>query len=265
MRRGFYRARADRVPAALRAAADGEPCGGAGRGPGRSRLLDRVAIRGQEPSSTCSVSTGAPGIGRCGRRCWCCSASSPPIISCGASRDGSRHGSLSRCPAISGSICSSTSVRPRVESISPSGSRGRCRAGSRRQRTRRSTIENALTWTNIPPAAGMAGSIIVLSAVELASDGGAVRRLAGTRDGHLAAGAARGLPLHDHTPATPRRSPARSASIISNISLVRAFGAASRERARLSDLIQGEMSAQSESLALASRNCGCSMPCPCSW
>ncbi|HWB51829.1 MAG TPA: ABC transporter ATP-binding protein [Stellaceae bacterium] len=109
------------------------------------------------------------------------------------------------------------------------------------------TIENALAWTTIPPAAAVVSSIAVLGLVNwhltavltvvALGLGLAVRHLA-TRARHL----------HDRYAARAAGVSGDLMDIVGNIGLVRAFGAARRERHRLAGIIGNEMSAQSASL-----------------
>jgi ATP-binding cassette, subfamily B, bacterial len=109
------------------------------------------------------------------------------------------------------------------------------------------SIENSLTWTTIPPAAAVVSSIavlglvnwhltVVLAAIAIVL-GAAVRCLA-----------ARGRHLHDRFAARAAGVTGDLIDIVSNIGLVRAFAAASREREHLSRTIEREMSAQCDSL-----------------
>src|SRR6267378_6680372 len=88
------------------------------------------------------------------------------------------------------------------------------------------TIESALTWTTIPPGAAVVGSL-------------------GVSIGRLAA---QGRHLHQSFAGHAAHVSGDLADIVSNIGLVRAFGAARREQDRLSSKIQDEMQAQRASL-----------------
>jgi ATP-binding cassette subfamily B protein len=109
------------------------------------------------------------------------------------------------------------------------------------------SLENALTWTTIPPGAAVASSIAVLGTVNWRMTvmlsvvaiviGGLIWRFA-----------ARNRHLHDRFAVRAAGVSGDLTDVIANIGLVRAFGAASRERQRLSGSIADEMSAQRESL-----------------
>ena len=109
------------------------------------------------------------------------------------------------------------------------------------------TIENSLAWTTIPPAAAVVSSIAVLGLVNwrLMATLAAVSVVLGLAVRHLAA---RGRHLHDRYATRAAGVSGDLMDIICNIGLVRAFGAAQRERARLAGIIGNEMSAQSASL-----------------
>jgi ATP-binding cassette subfamily B protein len=109
------------------------------------------------------------------------------------------------------------------------------------------SIENSLTWTTIPPAVAVVSSIGVLSIINwqitvvlfvIVTVLGAV----------IARRAARGHHLHARFASQAATVTGDLADIVSNMGLVRAFGASRREQARLSRKIEREMSAQRESL-----------------
>src|SRR5258708_12590867 len=109
------------------------------------------------------------------------------------------------------------------------------------------SIESQLTWTTIPPAVAVVSSIVVLSVINWQITGllfvivtilGAV----------IARRAAQGHHLHARFASRAATVTGDLADIVSNMGLVRAFGASRRERARLSHKIENEMSAQRESL-----------------
>src|SRR3984957_19642676 len=109
------------------------------------------------------------------------------------------------------------------------------------------TIESSLTWTTIPPGAAVVGSILILGTINwyltvvlLVVVGGL-----GVSIGRLAA---RGSHLHQSCAGHAAHVSGDLADIVSNIGLVRAFGAARREQDRLSSKIQDEMQAQRASL-----------------
>ncbi|HEX5320384.1 MAG TPA: ABC transporter ATP-binding protein [Stellaceae bacterium] len=109
------------------------------------------------------------------------------------------------------------------------------------------TIENSLAWTTIPPAAAVVSSIAVLGLVNwrLMATLAVVSVVLGLAVRHLAA---RGRHLHDRYATRAAGVSGDLMDIIGNIGLVRAFGAAERERERLAGIIGNEMSAQSASL-----------------
>jgi ATP-binding cassette subfamily B protein len=113
-------------------------------------------------------------------------------------------------------------------------------------------IENSLFWTTIPPAVAVVSSIallgtingpmmIVLTAIVLAL-GAAITRLA-----------AKSRPLHARLAGQAAAVSGDLTDIVSNITLVRAFGAARREQTRLAGEIGAEMSAQRASLRALER------------
>ena len=108
------------------------------------------------------------------------------------------------------------------------------------------TIENSLAWTTIPPAAAVVSSIAVLGLVNwrLMATLAVVSVVLGLAVRHLAA---RGRHLHDRYATRAAGVSGDLMDIIGNIGLVRAFGAAQRERERLAGIIGNEMSAQSAS------------------
>jgi ATP-binding cassette, subfamily B, bacterial len=109
------------------------------------------------------------------------------------------------------------------------------------------TIENSLTWTTIPPGAAVVSSIAMLSLINwqmtavllviVALLGGLIARLA-----------ARGQHLHQRFAGRAAAVSGALTDVVSNMGLVRAFGAARREQERLSREIEHEMYAQRESL-----------------
>ena len=109
------------------------------------------------------------------------------------------------------------------------------------------TIENSLTWTTIPPGTAVIGSILILGTINwhltvvLLVVVGAL----GVSIGRLAA---QGRHLHQSFAGHAAHVSGDLADIVSNIGLVRAFGAARREQDRLSSKIQDEMHAQRASL-----------------
>ncbi len=109
------------------------------------------------------------------------------------------------------------------------------------------SIENSLTWTTIPPAVAVVSSIGVLSIINWQIT--AVLFVIVTVLGAvIARRAARGHHLHARFASQAATVTGDLADIVSNMGLVRAFGASRREQARLSRKIEREMSAQRESL-----------------
>ena len=114
------------------------------------------------------------------------------------------------------------------------------------------TIENSLTWNTIPPAAAVIGSVAVLGLVNwqmtavlfvvIAALGILIARAAAKRN-HL----------HQRYAGRAAAVSGDLTDVVSNIGLVRAFGAAKRERARLSASLTDEMSAQRASLRALER------------
>jgi ATP-binding cassette subfamily B protein len=109
------------------------------------------------------------------------------------------------------------------------------------------SIENSLTWTTIPPAAAVISSILVLSVVnwQITAVLLVIVIVLGVVIGWRAA---RGHHLHAHFANRAAMVNGDLTDIVSNMGLVRAFGAAKREQERLSRKIEHEMSAQRESL-----------------
>src|SRR5229473_2686218 len=109
------------------------------------------------------------------------------------------------------------------------------------------TIESSLTWTTIPPGAAVIGSIMILGTINwhLTAVLLVVVGALGVSIGRLAA---QGRHLHQRFAGHAAHVSGDLADIVSNIGLVRAFGAARRERDRLSSKIQVEMQAQRASL-----------------
>ena len=109
------------------------------------------------------------------------------------------------------------------------------------------SIEQSLTWTTIPPGTAVVSSIAVLGIIDwkmtlvllvIVSILGAI----------IARLAANGNYLHERFAGRAAAVSGDLTDVVSNIGLVRAFGAAGRERTRLSRRIANEMSAQRKSL-----------------
>jgi ATP-binding cassette subfamily B protein len=108
-------------------------------------------------------------------------------------------------------------------------------------------IENSLTWTTIPPGTAVVVSIFVLGTInwQLTLVLMAVVVVLGVVIGWLAA---HGRELHQSFAGHAATVSGDLTDVVSNIGLVRAFGAARREQARLHTKIQDEMQAQRRSL-----------------
>jgi ATP-binding cassette subfamily B protein len=114
------------------------------------------------------------------------------------------------------------------------------------------TIENSLTWTTIPPLTAVLSSIALLATVEwqiMAVLTGLVLVLGLI----IARLAARGSRLHEHFAGRAAAVNGYLSDVVSNIGLVRTFGAGPREYAKLSEEIEHEMSAQRASLRALER------------
>jgi len=109
------------------------------------------------------------------------------------------------------------------------------------------TIESSLTWTTIPPGAAVIGSILVLGTINwhLTVVLLAVVGILGASIGWLAS---HGAHLHQSFAGHAAHVSGDLTDIVSNIGLVRAFGATRREQDRLSSKIHDEMQAQRASL-----------------
>jgi ATP-binding cassette subfamily B protein len=108
-------------------------------------------------------------------------------------------------------------------------------------------IENSLTWTTIPPGAAVIGSILVLGTINwhLTAVLLVIVSVLGASIGWLAS---HGSHLHQSFAGHAAHVSGDLTDVVSNIGLVRAFGAARREQDRLSSKIQDEMQAQRASL-----------------
>jgi ATP-binding cassette subfamily B protein len=109
------------------------------------------------------------------------------------------------------------------------------------------TIENSLTWTTIPPAAAVLSSIVVLGIIswQITATLFVIVSILAIIIARLAA---KGHHLHARFAGRAAAVSGDITDVISNMSLVRTFGATEREQERLSRNIQREMSAQRESL-----------------
>ncbi|HEX4153190.1 MAG TPA: ABC transporter ATP-binding protein [Steroidobacteraceae bacterium] len=108
-------------------------------------------------------------------------------------------------------------------------------------------IENSLTWTTIPPGIAVIASILVLGTINwhLTAVLMAVVCVLGAI---IAWWAAHGRELHQNFAGHAAHVSGDLTDVVSNIGLVRAFGAAQREQQRLTMKIQDEMQAQRLSL-----------------
>jgi len=108
-------------------------------------------------------------------------------------------------------------------------------------------IENSLTWSTIPPGAAVIASVLVLGTINwhLTVVLLVVVSLLGAAIAWLAS---QGRELHQSFAGHAAHVSGDLTDIVSNIGLVRAFGAARREQQRLSAKIRDEMQAQRASL-----------------
>jgi ATP-binding cassette subfamily B protein len=108
-------------------------------------------------------------------------------------------------------------------------------------------IENSLTWTTIPPGIAVIASILVLGTINwhLTAVLMVVVFVLGAIIGWWAA---HGRELHQNFAGHAAHVSGDLTDVVSNIGLVRAFGAAQREQQRLTMKIQDEMQAQRLSL-----------------
>jgi len=108
-------------------------------------------------------------------------------------------------------------------------------------------IENSLTWTTIPPGAAVIGSIVVLGTINWRLTAVLLTVVAalGAAIGWLAS---QGRELHQSFAGQAAHVSGDLTDIVTNIGLVRAFGAVRREQRRLSLQIEVEMRAQRASL-----------------
>ena len=108
-------------------------------------------------------------------------------------------------------------------------------------------IESSMTWNTIPPGVAVVASIFVLGTINWHLT--AVLMLVVSALGIIIAWwAANGRELHQAFAGHAAHVSGDLTDIVSNIGLVRAFGAAQREQQRLSTKIEDEMQAQRASL-----------------
>jgi ATP-binding cassette subfamily B protein len=108
-------------------------------------------------------------------------------------------------------------------------------------------LENARAWTTLPPAAAVVSSIAVLGLVDWQMMA-ALSTVAVLIGGAIWGFASQSRHLHDRVAARAAVVTGDLTDVVANMGLVRAFGAAARERRRLTGKIEHEMSAQQESL-----------------
>ena len=109
------------------------------------------------------------------------------------------------------------------------------------------TIESSLTWTTIPPMAAVLSSILLLATVnwQITAVLTVIVIVLARLIQQLAS---RGTPLHEDFAGRAAAVSGYLADVVGNIGLVRTFGTARREHARLSREIEHEMTAQRASL-----------------
>jgi ATP-binding cassette subfamily B protein len=114
------------------------------------------------------------------------------------------------------------------------------------------TIENSLTWTTIPPLTAVLSAIVLLATVnwEITAALSVIVVVLGITIERMAT---RSDPLHEHFAWRAAAVNGYLSDIVGNIGLVRSFGTARREHARLSHEIDQEMSAQRASLRALER------------
>jgi ATP-binding cassette subfamily B protein len=108
-------------------------------------------------------------------------------------------------------------------------------------------IESSLTWTTIPPGIAVVASILVLGTINWHLTA-VLLVLVSILGALIAWWAARGRELHRNFAGHAAHVSGDLTDTVSNIGLVRAFGAAQREQQRLSTKIEDEMQAQRLSL-----------------
>ncbi len=109
------------------------------------------------------------------------------------------------------------------------------------------TIENSLTWTTIPPGMAVIGAILVLGTINWYLTA-VLLVIVGALGASIGWMASHGSHLHQSFAGHAAHVSGDLTDVVSNIGLVRAFGAARREQQRLSSKIQDEMQAQRASL-----------------
>jgi ATP-binding cassette, subfamily B, bacterial len=109
------------------------------------------------------------------------------------------------------------------------------------------TIENSVTWTTIPPGTAVIASILVLGTINWHLTA-VLLVVVSVLAAIIAWLASHGAELHRSFAGQAAHVSGDLTDVVSNIGLVRAFGAASREQRRLSIKIEDEMQAQRLSL-----------------
>ncbi len=108
-------------------------------------------------------------------------------------------------------------------------------------------IENSLTWSTIPPGTAVVASIVVLGTINWHLTA-VLLVVVSALGATIAWLASQGRELHQSFAGHAAHVSGDLTDIVSNIGLVRAFGAARREQQRLSAKIRDEMQAQRASL-----------------
>src|SRR5579859_1910556 len=108
-------------------------------------------------------------------------------------------------------------------------------------------IENSLTWSTIPPGTAVIASVVVLGTINWHLTA-VLMLVIGALGATIAWMASQGRELHQIFAGHAAHVSGDLTDIVSNIGLVRAFGAARREQERLTAKIQDEMQAQRASL-----------------
>lgn len=108
-------------------------------------------------------------------------------------------------------------------------------------------IENSLTFTTIPPGIAVIASILVLGTINWHLTA-ILLIIVSVLGAGIAWRAAHGRELHQNFAGQAAHVSGDISDVVSNISLVRAFGAARREQERLTSKIEDEMQAQRLSL-----------------
>ncbi|MFC0410926.1 ABC transporter ATP-binding protein [Roseomonas elaeocarpi] len=109
------------------------------------------------------------------------------------------------------------------------------------------TVLSTFTWNTLPPTIAVIFSIALLGSVDPVMALVLVA-LSAAMAGMLTRMAAKGRPLHMDYAGQAAAVDGELVDVVSNISLVRAFGAVRRERLRFADRIQGEVNARRDSL-----------------